>query len=132
MLNYCISLVLPHGLCPAFQLGIWISANSVKNINTAKSLHKSRKQFASRRKRSPTLDTVIHLIFFDLFYCVYIQAYLPISLSVKLCVYRKAERNIWWIEWKKFLWCFKITKIMIHFVNAIFLFRYDIDMFLRV
>ena len=39
-----------------FQLGLCISANSVKNFNSAKSIQKSRKQFASRRKRSPTLD----------------------------------------------------------------------------
>ena len=30
-----------------FQLGLWLSANSVGNINTAKSLQKSKKPFAS-------------------------------------------------------------------------------------
>ena len=38
--------------CVDFQLGLWISANSVGNINKAKSLQKSRKQFASRQKGS--------------------------------------------------------------------------------
>ena len=33
-----------------FQLGLWISANSIVNINTAKSLLKRRNQFASRQK----------------------------------------------------------------------------------
>ena len=33
-----------------------ISANSVGSIKTTKTLQKSRKQLASRRKRSPTLD----------------------------------------------------------------------------
>ena len=46
----------PRGACVEFQLGLWISANSVGNIKTAKSILKSRKQFASRRNRSPTLD----------------------------------------------------------------------------
>ena len=46
----------PRGPCANFQLGLWISANSVVNITTAKSLQNSRKQFASRRKRSSTLD----------------------------------------------------------------------------
>ena len=44
------------GLSAVFQLDLWIPANSVRNVNTAKSLQKSRRQFASRRKRSPTLD----------------------------------------------------------------------------
>ena len=37
-----------------FKLGLQISANVVGIINTAKSLHKSRKQFTNRRKRSPS------------------------------------------------------------------------------
>ena len=40
---------------PSVHLGLWISANSVGNVNTAKSLQTSRKQFASRQKRSPQL-----------------------------------------------------------------------------
>ena len=35
-----------------FQLELWISANSIRNINTAKSLQNNRKQFDSRRKKS--------------------------------------------------------------------------------
>ena len=38
------------------QLFLQISANSVRNIITAKSLHKSREQFASRRKISTHLE----------------------------------------------------------------------------
>ena len=60
----------PRGPCADFQLGLWISANSVVNITTANLLQNSRKQFASRRKRSSTLDpgsclgyTSIHLLF---------------------------------------------------------------------
>ena len=45
----------PRGLCADFQLGLWILANSIVNINTAKSLQKSGKQFASRRKWFPRL-----------------------------------------------------------------------------
>ena len=45
-----------HRPCNDFQLDFLISDNSVANINTTKSLQKSRKQFASRRKRSPTLN----------------------------------------------------------------------------
>ena len=46
----------PHGPCADFQLGLRIAAKSVININTAKSLQKSRTQFASRRNMSLTLD----------------------------------------------------------------------------
>ena len=42
------------GPCSDLLLGLWISANSIVDINTAKSLQKSRKQFVSKRKRSPT------------------------------------------------------------------------------
>ena len=44
----------PRGPYADFQFGLWKSTNSVGNINTAKSLQKSRKQFVSRRKRSLT------------------------------------------------------------------------------
>ena len=53
--------VLIRGPCADFQLGLRISANSVANINTAKSLQKIRKQFACKRKRSPILDPGIYL-----------------------------------------------------------------------
>ena len=43
----------PRGPCTDFQLSLWISANSVRIVNTAMSLQKSRKQFSSRRKRFP-------------------------------------------------------------------------------
>ena len=52
-LNNCMSP--PPEPCPD-QFGLLISANSIGNICTAKSLQKSREQFASRRKRSPTMD----------------------------------------------------------------------------
>ena len=48
-INSCMS-------CENLQLGLWISANSIQNINTAKSLQKNRKQFASRRKGYPQLE----------------------------------------------------------------------------
>ena len=41
VLNNC--LFPTRGSCADFQLSLWISANSVGNINTAKSLQKSRK-----------------------------------------------------------------------------------------
>ena len=44
----------PQKHCVDLQLGLLKSTNSVGNINTAKTLQKSRKQFASRRKRSLT------------------------------------------------------------------------------
>ena len=46
-----------RGPCADFQLGLWKSTNCVGNINTAKSLQKSWKQFASRRNRSPRLGS---------------------------------------------------------------------------
>ena len=46
----------PRGPCPDFQLSLLISANSVVNIDTDKSLQNSKKQFATRTKRSRTLD----------------------------------------------------------------------------
>ena len=46
----------PHERCVDFQLGLSISTNIVGNINTAKLLQKGRKQFVSRRKRSPPLN----------------------------------------------------------------------------
>ena len=42
----------PRGPCADFQLRLIISGNSIVNINKAKTLRKSRKQFASRRNRS--------------------------------------------------------------------------------
>ena len=42
----------PREPCSDFQFCPWISANSIVNINTATSLQKSWKQFASKRKRS--------------------------------------------------------------------------------
>ena len=57
-----------RGPCAVLQLNLWISANSVGNINTAKSLHKkNRKQFASRRKRFPTLDPSCYLDYISIF-----------------------------------------------------------------
>ena len=47
-----------RGACADFQFGFWNSTNSVGYINTAKSLQKSRKQFASRRKRSSPFGPV--------------------------------------------------------------------------
>ena len=54
------------------QLGLWISANSVGNIITAKSLRKRRKQFANGQNMSRTLrlscmgysSIIIHLLFY--------------------------------------------------------------------
>ena len=43
-----------------------LKANSVANINTANSLQKSIKQFASRRKRSLTLDPYSYLDYIPL------------------------------------------------------------------
>ena len=44
------------GPCAEFQKGLWMSANSVGNTNTAKSLQKSKNKFASRRKKSQPLE----------------------------------------------------------------------------
>ena len=59
--------------CPDFVLG-FSSANSVGNINTAKSILKNRRQFASRLKGYPPLGTgsclnytSIHLFLFLFF-----------------------------------------------------------------
>ena len=49
--NNCMSPL--RGSSINFQLCLWISANNIGNINTAKSLQKSRKQFAIRQKRYP-------------------------------------------------------------------------------
>ena len=46
----------PHGPCDDLKLSLGILANSVRNISTAKSIQKSRKQFASRQKRSQPLE----------------------------------------------------------------------------
>ena len=65
-----------------FLLGLWISANSVGNINTAKSLQKNRKKFASRPKMSHSLgpfsclsytSTLIHLFAFIYIYYGYLR-----------------------------------------------------------
>ena len=53
--------------CADFKLGLWKSTNSVSNINTAKSLQKSRKQFTYRQKGpyqgDPVSCLVIHLYY---------------------------------------------------------------------
>ena len=36
-----------------FQLGLWITANSVRNNNTAKLLQKNRKQYDTADKKGP-------------------------------------------------------------------------------
>ena len=59
-------------LVPTFN---WVFVtNSVRNINTAKSLQNRRKQFAMRRKKSPTLDTGSYLEYISIpinFTCQY-------------------------------------------------------------
>ena len=47
----------PDDAVPTFNCVL----KTVENINTAKSLQKSRKQFASRRKRSPKLNPSSYL-----------------------------------------------------------------------
>ena len=59
----------PRGPCADFQFGFLKSAYCVGNINTAKSLQKSRKQIASRGKRSPTLDIGSYLDY-NIYVCI--------------------------------------------------------------
>ena len=48
---------------PTFNLDLGIFAYSVGNINISKSLQKSSRQFASRRKRYPGYTSIlIHLL----------------------------------------------------------------------
>ena len=54
-------MIKPHGPFADFQLGLWISANSVGNINTANMQQKNRKWYA---KRSPTLDPGLLGVYF--------------------------------------------------------------------
>ena len=50
-----VTVPIRWGTCADFQLGFWISENSVGNTNTAKPLQMIRKQLPSRRKRSPAM-----------------------------------------------------------------------------
>ena len=51
----------PRETCADISLGLWISANSVGYIDTAKSLHNSRKQFDSKGKSFTTLNPGTYL-----------------------------------------------------------------------
>ena len=78
----------PHGPCADFQLGLLILAKRVVYINTAKSLQKSRNQFATRRKRSPTLDPGSCLGY------TFIE-YTTNSMEEKLCFEKNKEQKVY-------------------------------------
>ena len=63
-----------RGFCVDFQLGLWISANSVGNINTAEVATKEQKafNFASWQKKSSTVDPGSYLDYLYMFVYAFI------------------------------------------------------------
>ena len=76
--------------------GLWISANSVANINKAYSLQKSRKHFAVRRKRTPSLGQGSCLDYTSTYtytFSIEINVLVLINLSYRVAWHRDLKRK---------------------------------------